>query len=468
MGRGQDEHSATTLKSHCACVCLSVRPVTQPPCFPTSPLPVAQSYLLCLFVCLTWNQFHYLSACLSPSLPSIQVSTCVPNCLSTSQQRGWGRRRGGCLVKGSQGTHRSACLWSLHYRIWHSARAHLISLRTHTYTHIRSHVNTRTDRPDRPGSAAHMHSSWEAHSSLINVPQTLFLWFYTWPWMQMKQRCLWFFFVSLKLLLELHHCDEHLLVGLQPGWRMTEFEVEHQWKGTDGSLISKLETKMINTSEHSGFPWDGKLVCPPHTCVCVCVFVSAQVWVSLSIKGTSTLSEKCMFQCWLRLLLYLQVEQSGRRSSNISPHMWPYKVLWLQDEWQRERGGGAEQPSTRKSLKHTTDIKGSENHSEIERRKWRKTWIKGERERENGAVGASECWMGTDMQKVAKLNVSPTQDNIVIIWHDGLCNPNGYEKSYCCAAAWGLKRQRAAAVSLISFLCKSGVEDIRIIQKTHI
>lgn len=33
-----------------------------------------------------------------------------------------------------------------------------------------------------------------------------------------------------------------------------EFEVEHQREGTDGSLISKLETKMINTSEHSCLP----------------------------------------------------------------------------------------------------------------------------------------------------------------------------------------------------------------------
>lgn len=47
-------------------------------------------------------------------------------------------------------------------------------------------------------------------------------------------------------------------------------------------------------------------------------------------------------------------------------------------------------------------------------------------EGEKGALGASKCWMGTDMQKVAKLNVNPTQDNIVIIWHDGLCNPNHY------------------------------------------
>lgn len=48
---------------------------------------------------------------------------------------GSGVRRVGKLVKGSQETHHSTCLWSLHYRIWHSARAHLISLRTHTHAH---------------------------------------------------------------------------------------------------------------------------------------------------------------------------------------------------------------------------------------------------------------------------------------------------------------------------------------------
>lgn len=47
---------------------------------------------------------------------------------------------------------------------------------------------------------------------------------------------------------------------------------------------------------------------------------------------------------------------------------------------------------------------------------WReKTWIKGAVEGEKSALGASKCWMGSDTQKVAKLNVNPTQDNIFII-----------------------------------------------------
>lgn len=87
------------------------------------------------------------------------MSACVPVRRSASQQQRLGKDRGGwvgvgVLAKGSQGTHRSACLWSLHYRIWHSARAHLISLRTHThtYTHISACRNAHMDKPGRTTS----------------------------------------------------------------------------------------------------------------------------------------------------------------------------------------------------------------------------------------------------------------------------------------------------------------------------
>lgn len=83
-----------------------------------------------------------------PSLPpspasrpeSLRVSTCPPACSDRGGRGGCGGEAG--LEKGSQGTHRSACLWSLHYRVWHSARAHLISLQTHTHLHKCTHKQT--------------------------------------------------------------------------------------------------------------------------------------------------------------------------------------------------------------------------------------------------------------------------------------------------------------------------------------
>lgn len=85
--------------SDCASVCLSVLSVTQSPCFPISPLPVAQPYLLCLFVCLTWHPFNYLSACLSPSLHPFLSSRCLPVCLSAAL-RPSSRDKGGGWVGG--------------------------------------------------------------------------------------------------------------------------------------------------------------------------------------------------------------------------------------------------------------------------------------------------------------------------------------------------------------------------------
>lgn len=74
-----------------------------------------------------------------------------------------------------------------------------------------------------------------------------------------------------------------------------EFEVEHQWEGTDGSLISKLETKMINTSEHSCLPWDwNTLLCPLCTCVCVCFCSCMSLIVHLRNICASTMSETCV------------------------------------------------------------------------------------------------------------------------------------------------------------------------------
>lgn len=44
-----------------------------------------------------------------------------------------------------------------------------------------------------------------------------------------------------------------IVISLCVWW---EFEEEHQRKGTDGWLISKLEMRMINISEHSWLPGD--------------------------------------------------------------------------------------------------------------------------------------------------------------------------------------------------------------------
>lgn len=89
------------------------------------------------FICLLRSlpaSFLYLSRCL-PVFLCASLDSSGRDCSGGREGRGGGGRVGGrWLVKGSQGTHRSACLWSLHYRIWHSARAHLISLRTHTHT----------------------------------------------------------------------------------------------------------------------------------------------------------------------------------------------------------------------------------------------------------------------------------------------------------------------------------------------
>lgn len=119
------------------------------------PLSLMYAYLLSVWLCthLIIHLPAYLTSCL-PSL-SIQLSTYVPFCPSASH-RGWERegwKGGGGLLKGSQGTHRSACLWSLHYCIWHSARAHLISLWTHTYTYISAHIDTHTDKPDHTSAS---------------------------------------------------------------------------------------------------------------------------------------------------------------------------------------------------------------------------------------------------------------------------------------------------------------------------
>lgn len=88
---------------------------------------------------------------------------------------------------------------------------------------------------------------------------------------------------------------------------MREFEVEHQWEGTDGSLISKLETKMINTSEHSCLLRDenetNSSVLHIHVSVCLSlrltereglhIFMSRHIWAQV-------LSEMCLCLCQYR------------------------------------------------------------------------------------------------------------------------------------------------------------------------
>lgn len=119
------------------CVCLSCLPRSLPAFQYLLCLSISLIYSVCLSVWLGTNLIIYLPAYLPPCIlslhPGVYLCACLPLYIPTV---GMGRRRGGGLVKGSQGTHRSACLWSLHYRIWHSARAHLISLRTHTHTPI--------------------------------------------------------------------------------------------------------------------------------------------------------------------------------------------------------------------------------------------------------------------------------------------------------------------------------------------
>lgn len=141
----------------------------------------ALQYLPWLFPCLiysvcllsVWLCTHliiYLPASLSqhPFLinPGVYLCASLHPSIWDKGRRGergrWRRRKDrrggvGLEVKGSQGTHRSACLWSLHYRIWHSARAHLISLRTHTYTHMSAHINIHTGEPERH-SVCHLNS----------------------------------------------------------------------------------------------------------------------------------------------------------------------------------------------------------------------------------------------------------------------------------------------------------------------
>lgn len=195
--------------------------------------------------------------------------------------------------------------------------------------------------------------------------------------MQMKQ-CACNFFVCLKLLLELHHCNEHLVVGLQPWVCIREFEVEHQWKGTDGSLISKLETKMINTSEHSGFPWDCSETNSSVLYIHARVFVSAHVWVSLYIMETFVhlCCQRRVCFCVGRWCLLLYLHQiKVQKEACIPLYVNRTKLLdhvevcltcvgipvasAKQAGRVADREGEAEQPSTRKSLKHTTDIKDS-------------------------------------------------------------------------------------------------------------
>lgn len=100
---------------------------------------IHQHPLLSVWLCS--HLITYLSAYLYSCSSSlfVQVCTCPVSLHPGGGKRGAKRSsRGGGGVqgvwqKGSRGTHRSACLWSLHYRIWHSARAHLISLQ-HTHT----------------------------------------------------------------------------------------------------------------------------------------------------------------------------------------------------------------------------------------------------------------------------------------------------------------------------------------------
>lgn len=134
-------------KLGCLAVLLSVPPhLSGTLCFSVPHPYVTQFDLSCLsVVALTLHPLIYLSACLSPFLHPflirlgvylwVALSLCIP--AVGIGERGGGSGMGGegswGLEKGSQGTHRSTCLWSLHYRIWHSARAHLISLQ-HTHT----------------------------------------------------------------------------------------------------------------------------------------------------------------------------------------------------------------------------------------------------------------------------------------------------------------------------------------------
>ena len=292
-------------------VCLSVFPISHPPACRSSAWSTSPAF--CLFDFAARLIIH-LPACPPPRIPSLIHPGAYYLCASlrpSSRDYGGGweeeeeeeeEEEGmGGLVKRQPGNSPQRLSLKpplLHLTLCPGSPDKPTNTHTHTHPHKCTHKRSTQDKPPVAHTPAtlnpHGHRRRGAPSFMSCHKNRSYALVHVFFWMHCERVPVWravcllmfgFFFtpppsppvpeagagvtslerVVLGLLCRKPLCECVFVRG--------SCEVEHQWEGTDGSLISKLETKMINTSGHSCLPWERQrnetLLAPPRTYMCV-------------------------------------------------------------------------------------------------------------------------------------------------------------------------------------------------------